>query len=1593
MRGNHYHHFVHKILAAMTIFILVLVVLPARPANAAPAFAFPAGFVSETVVANLTGPTTIAFAPDGRMFIGQKDGRVRVFENGVLLPTEFIDISSQVNNYWDRGLLGIAIHPDFPNTPYVYLLYTYDPPGTTDNGGGARVSRLLRVTADPNNTNVALPGSGIVLLGTNSTLANIGDLNSNSGPPSCESGGVYVQNCIAADSPSHTIGTLAFGTDGSLFVSSGDGAHFSYTDERALRALDVDSLNGKILRINPITGGGYSNNPFYNGNPNSNRSKVYSLGLRNPFRITINNLTNEPFIGDVGWGTWEEVDTGRGANFGWPCYEGNNTGSAKQGSYANNAATSDTCSALYALGTGAVKAPTHAYNHSSGSSSVQAGGFYRGTVYPAQYQGALFFADYNADWIRYLTFDSSGNATSNNFATDVSPVGGIVQLLVGPDSNLYYVTYNGPIPNTSEVRRIRYVSGGNTPPTANASADPDSGAVPLTVNFSSNGSFDPDAQPLTFDWDFGDGNNGSGSNPTHTYLTSGDFTVTLTVTDILGATGTDTVIITVGDLAPVATIISPPNGFAYDTFDTITYNGTGFDNEDGNLSGASLQWDVLLHHNQHVHFDAIPGLIGNTGSFIIPDHGDNSWIELCLTVTDGSGQFDQECVDLQPNEVILAFDTIPSGLSLEYDGITYTTPFDVATIVGGVRDLIAAPIQEGCHNLVSWSDGGAATHQITVGSNPQTYIATYSPCPVTVTVDTGQSKVYGSADPTFTFSSSEPAATFTGALNRVSGEAIGQYVINQGTLVATGDKYTIGSFVPADFTITQRPASVTPNPASKTFGNPDPPLTGALTGFLPADGVTATYSRISGETVAGSPYTISASLEPAGVLGNYNITYNTASFTITEGNATVTLSNLNQIYDGTPKSVTATTNPPGLTVDITYAGSATAPTDANSYALIATINDSNYTGFTNDTLVITPATVDPVIIADDKPYDGTTVATIASRSLTGVIGSDDVILIGGTANFANPNVGTWQVTTTGLSLSGANVDNYQLSSTSGTTTANITPGPVVVTTQIHGTSHATIVSSAIGNDVHAIATVSGVGITPTGDVTFTYFTNSTCTGPGAGAGTIPLDGSGLADPSIDVTVPSSGLSFHATYNGSTNYTSQVSACQNLEVLPGFTSSDNTTFMTDNGNLFTIMAEGSPAVTSISLSGDALPAGVTFNDNGDGTATLTGMPEITTAGNYSLVFTASNGVSPDAVQNFTLIVDQPPAPSISQIDGINTDLPTPDNILSEFEVVTLNVTRFIVTFDQNVLSVGSEDEAFDDSVFNPNNFLLLRASGNVFETVSCEEGIAGADTRISIDSITYDNNGGFGPFVATLNINSGFPLSNGIYRLYVCGSTSITNLSGLPLAGNGQPGTDFIRNFIINLSTGGGGNGRNLRGGSGITINASLIPTTGFAPGHVTVPSTQPQMVTYAANSSLRLDIPSLRINAPIVGVPYTDSSWDVTWLGNNTGYLEGTAYPTWAGNTVLTGHVTDPNGDPGLFANIRDLKVGDKVYIHSDGLLYVYEVRENRLIFPTSIPTLLMHKDYDWITLVTCETYSEKLKKFLYRRMLRAVLISVILEN
>ena len=142
-----------------------------------------------------------------------------------------------------------------------------------------------------------------------------------------------------------------------------------------------------------------------------------------------------------------------------------------------------------------------------------------------------------------------------------------------------------------------------------------------------------------------------------------------------------------------------------------------------------------------------------------------------------------------------------------------------------------------------------------------------------------------------------------------------------------------------------------------------------------------------------------------------------------------------------------------------------------------------------------------------------------------------------------------------------------------------------------------------------------------------------------------------------------------------------------------------------------------------------------------------------------------------------------------------------------------------------------------------------------------------------------------------------------------------------------------------------------------------------------------------------MEIPSLGVNVSIVGVAYKDNHWDLTWLGNNAGYLDGSAYPTWSGNSVMTGHVVDAAGAPGPFAYIKDLQIGDKVNIHFGGQVFIYEVRENRQVLPTMLSTIFKHEDYNWLTLVTCEDYNNARKGYNYRRFARAVLVSVVPEK
>ncbi len=175
----------------------------------------------------------------------------------------------------------------------------------------------------------------------------------------------------------------------------------------------------------------------------------------------------------------------------------------------------------------------------------------------------------------------------------------------------------------------------------------------------------------------------------------------------------------------------------------------------------------------------------------------------------------------------------------------------------------------------------------------------------------------------------------------------------------------------------------------------------------------------------------------------------------------------------------------------------------------------------------------------------------------------------------------------------------------------------------------------------------------------------------------------------------------------------------------------------------------------------------------------------------------------------------------------------------------------------------------------------------------------------------------------------------------------------------------------------------------VTAPVTSLPRTGFAPNRVTVLPAQPADKAYSAMGDLWLEIPKLGVQMNIVGVPQSNGTWDVSWLGNQAGWLNGSAFPTWAGNSVLTGHVWNADNSEGPFRYINTLWWGDKVIVHAWGAQYVYEVRSVQLVGPGNTDAMMKHEVLPWVTLVTCRGYDQASNSYLYRVLVRAVLLEV----
>jgi glucose/arabinose dehydrogenase/PKD repeat protein len=667
---------------AVAVLLLVAAAGNVRPAHALSVV--PQGFTQTYVVGPPFSdprafdlPHDIEFAPDGRLFVAQQNGIVKILNPDGTIST-FLDISNQVHYANSFGLLGIALDPQFATNRFVYLFYTAEAEDT--NGDGVvdipLHNVIVRVTANASGDS-AVPGSEQLLL-------RLDDLE---------------------DNGLHNGGSIKFGADGKLYASVGE-------NNRRTPAQTLDNFFGKVVRINK-DGTIPTDNPFYDTASGDYRA-IWALGLRNPYKMDVQRGTGTIFVDDVGGTKWEEINRGAaGANYGWPVTEG----------VANDPRYVDPLFAYPHDETGTIDPNTT-------GCAIIGSTFYdpKTAQFPSEYAGDYFFSDWCNDWIR--RYDPATDQATLFATESFNPI----DLEVSEDGSLYVMQRRGAL------IKIQFTGDANRPPNSAIAANPTSGPVPLAVDFDGSGSSDPDTgDTLSYVWDFGDGSpTETTATPTtsHTYSTKGTYAASLRVRDNHGAlSDPDTVRIDAGNEAPDPTIGSPSADLLFKVGQQITLSGSATDPEDGALPDSAFRWDVLLwHNNSHTH--PIFSGTGNNLTFTAPQPedlfsatGPGNYLEIRFTATDSTGLSKTTTRDVQPNRVNLTFGSNPGGLSLEADHQAFVAP---KTLVSweGYKPLVNAPspqtLSGTTYEFSSWSDAGTQQHQILTGAAPSTYTATYT---------------------------------------------------------------------------------------------------------------------------------------------------------------------------------------------------------------------------------------------------------------------------------------------------------------------------------------------------------------------------------------------------------------------------------------------------------------------------------------------------------------------------------------------------------------------------------------------------------------------------------------------------------------------------------------------------------------------------------------------------------------------------------------------------------------------------------------------------------------------------------------------------
>jgi glucose/arabinose dehydrogenase len=413
-------------LANLVIVKYLLFFFPVLLVNLTEAQTLLPGFARVQVGSAISTPTVMAFAPDGRIFVAQQSGALRVIKNGVLLGTPFLSLT--VNSAGERGLIGLAFDQDFVTNQYLYVYYTVPAAGSNPP-----FNRISRFTA---NGDVALAGSEQIVL-------NLDPLSS---------------------ATNHNGGALAFGLDGKLYVAVGDNA-------LGANAQNLNTYHGKLLRINK-NGSAPSDNPFFTTGTTEQSKRVWAYGLRNPYTFSIQPVTGKIFVNDVGQNAVEEINdaTTGGRNFGWPTAEGTSTN------------PNFTNPVYFYLHSGT--APTGCAITGGTFFNPEF------TTYPASYVGDFFFQDYCSNWIYALDLSGTPTATlfasnvgSSSLSLTTGPDGNLYYLSRGAQALYKITSTNSTLPVIAQQPASATIPFGD-PVTFSVSA---SGTAPLQFQWQKDG--------------------------------------------------------------------------------------------------------------------------------------------------------------------------------------------------------------------------------------------------------------------------------------------------------------------------------------------------------------------------------------------------------------------------------------------------------------------------------------------------------------------------------------------------------------------------------------------------------------------------------------------------------------------------------------------------------------------------------------------------------------------------------------------------------------------------------------------------------------------------------------------------------------------------------------------------------------------------------------------------------------------------------------------------------------------------------------------------------------------------------------------------